>query len=155
MIKWKFLHFVVLFRHSCLSSCQNWCFGAKSHSFQANFAWFPAKVMIWHSFQANFPAKILFSRQKSKMAGKSWAVIGSKQSCDNNKQFEGDIIFNLHLNWKEGDITFISLKLNGRNTRQCFCHRIIGWYPTIGLVPPWEILDLPLHGYTWISCLYA
>ena len=26
--------------------------------------------------------------------------------------------------------------------------QIIGWYPTIGLVPPWESLDLPLHGYT-------
>ena len=26
--------------------------------------------------------------------------------------------------WNEGDITFISLKLNGRNTRRCFYHRI-------------------------------
>ena len=52
-------------------------------------------------------------------AGKSWSVIGSKQSHDNNK-FEGGITFSLRV------VSFLpSLELNGKITLRRRRHRIM------------------------------
>ena len=85
-------------------SCQNVClspFPMKSLSFQANFpakTCFPAKIYVLVGKLAWKLWLLAGKRDKKhfdrKILGCDW-LKGSKESHDNNKQFEGNIIFNL------------------------------------------------------------
>ena len=65
---------------------------------------FPAKT--------HFPTKMVFWKENPGL----WLAQSSHVTITNSLR---EISF-LTCIWNEGDITFISLKLNGRNTRRCF-----------------------------------